>query len=712
MSLDCVLSSRLETLRLMPPSPRPIHRPLWWRRLLIAVLTPVLLFGGLELGLRLGGYGYDAHFFIPDPAAPSGTYRSNPRFTELFFPASFALKPINFRLPREKPPGTKRIFILGESAAMGVPEPGFGMAPQLQAMLRAAHPDEHIEVISLGITAINSHVILPILRETLRFDPDLLILYMGSNEVLGPYGPGSALTATTPSLAAIRGGIWFKQLRTGQLLAALAGRLQSASSQPGGDWQGLEMFTSRTVAADDPRLAATYSNFADNLATMLNLAADAEVPVLVSTVAVNLAHCAPFTSAPADRDTSAEAHFQAGQAHLRSGDPAAALTAFQQARDADQLRLRADSTINRLIRESTTRTPSAHLTDLAENLGLADRSTFFDHVHFTFSGNHEVASRFFASATGLLWPDSAAPAPASLPATARALGFTAVGQLAQWQTMNDLLRRPPFTQQSTYSADRGFTLRALQHWNEEVTSTGLPALAEQVDTARQASPDRPFLAFHAAKLASQLGDYNRTLTLLDETERLAPANAESTVLRAYALARLGQPTQAIAQLEQLAAREPYYPQTYPLLASLWVGTGQLDTARTAFAAWTAAQPRHRDLHLAYAQVLEAAGDHPAAVAQWEAVLQIMPDDERALWPLLQDLLRRDDFDGALDRMLAAHAYNPRNATNNDRLVQVYQQRGEPARTLTFMEDLIRSGPVSSELRAELQRLRASVAVEP
>ena len=222
-------------------------------------------------------------------------YRTNPRYTELFFPASFGLKPLNFRLTKAKPAGTIRIFVLGESAAMGVPEPGFGLAPQLGAQLRAAYPDRKIDVYNLGVTAINSHVIRHIVRQAVRFQPDLLVIYMGNNEVIGPYGPGSAISETMLPLPLIRASIWLRSSRTGQLLERA---LHGLGRTGGGfkEWRGMEMFASKALRADDPRMEAVYGNFARNLTDILDAARAAGIPTVLSTVAVNIRDCAPFVS--------------------------------------------------------------------------------------------------------------------------------------------------------------------------------------------------------------------------------------------------------------------------------------------------------------------------------------------------------------------------------------------------------------------------------
>ena len=52
--------------------------------------------------------------------------------------------------------------MLGGSAAQGFPDPMYGIAPLLEAMLVDHYPEVRFEVINAAISAINSHVVLPI----------------------------------------------------------------------------------------------------------------------------------------------------------------------------------------------------------------------------------------------------------------------------------------------------------------------------------------------------------------------------------------------------------------------------------------------------------------------------------------------------------------------------------------------------------------------
>ena len=58
----------------------------------------------------------------------------------------------------------------------------------------------------------------------------------------------------------------------------------------------MEMFANNRLGYDDPARLRAYANFKGNLDDILNAAHQADVPVILSTVAVNLKDCAPFAS--------------------------------------------------------------------------------------------------------------------------------------------------------------------------------------------------------------------------------------------------------------------------------------------------------------------------------------------------------------------------------------------------------------------------------
>ena len=165
----------------------------------------------------------------------------------------------------------------------------------LDVMLRDKYPDERFEVLDTAMTGINSHVVREIAKDCARHDGDVFILYLGNNEVTGPFGPGTGFLGYLPSLSAIRSSLWVKSTKTGQLLEKL---IRGVGGEKGAaqEWQGLHHHLENRVPAYDPRLRKTYSNFRQNLSDILRVAQRSGARAIICTVPVNLKDCPPFAS--------------------------------------------------------------------------------------------------------------------------------------------------------------------------------------------------------------------------------------------------------------------------------------------------------------------------------------------------------------------------------------------------------------------------------
>ncbi len=183
------------------PEPAPVSSGKRWAfRLTALTLLPVGLLVGLELVLRLLGYGYPTAFFLSGKAGGQSILVENKKFGWRFFPREMARTPGAISMPARKPGGVCRIFILGESAAFGDPEPAYGFGRILEVLLQERYPGVRFEVVNAAMTAINSHVILPIARDCAAQDGDVWLVYMGNNEVIGPYGAGTVFGSSGASL--------------------------------------------------------------------------------------------------------------------------------------------------------------------------------------------------------------------------------------------------------------------------------------------------------------------------------------------------------------------------------------------------------------------------------------------------------------------------------------------------------------------------------
>jgi tetratricopeptide (TPR) repeat protein len=474
------------------------RRRKWLFRLAAVVLGPAVLFAILELSLRVGGYGYSTSFFL-DGTEIEGkdVWIENPDYNRRFFPRSLAEvpQPIPFVLPKKKEEGTFRIFVLGESAAMGYPDPSMSFARIMEAMLRIRYPAIRFEVINTSMVAINSHVVLQVARECAEQQPDLLVVFVGNNEIVGPYGAAGVLGPFSPNLTAIRANFAIKRTRTGQLLS----RIVNGSPQASQDWQGMTMFTNCQLRAKDGRLPGIYAHFRENLKEICRAGADAGAPVVLCTVPVNLKDCAPFASMHAEAlnqdsakiweeffrqgvrlqndknlaaalrfykqaseidDDFAELTYREAQCFASLGDTSQADRLYKQARDQDCLRFRADSKINGIIRE----TAVAHagtgvkLADVEREFeknspGACPGEEFFlEHVHMNFRGNHlaaQVICEVIADVAParLGQPAGDLSTKLSQSACAKRLAYTEWHELKIGKQIHGLMLKPPFTLQ-------------------------------------------------------------------------------------------------------------------------------------------------------------------------------------------------------------------------------------------------------------------------
>src|SRR5579864_9278028 len=289
----------------------------------------------------------------------------------------------------------------------------------------------NFEVLNTGSVAVNSHVLLPLARGLAKQKPDLFIIYSGNNEVVGPYGPGTALTSSGMSLPVIRASIFWRSTRLGQLLTKLG--------TPKREWGGMEMFLDKQVPASSPLMKYTYENFERNLRDTIAIARGAGARVLVATVATNLKDCGPFASLhreglsaddlrawsalmqkgtelegsrsypeamqaylaaqPID-DKNAELEFRIARCLGMMGDYGTAKEHFSRARDLDALRFRADSRINEINRAAAA-SEGAELVDADAVLaggspnGITGSELVYEHVHLTAEGNYLLARAMY-----------------------------------------------------------------------------------------------------------------------------------------------------------------------------------------------------------------------------------------------------------------------------------------------------------------------------
>src|ERR1035438_7592673 len=106
-----------------PVAPVLSRQRIWCFRLLALLGAPLVLIGILEIGLRLAGFGHPTAFLLSSQNHGQKNYVQNNQFGWRFFGPRMSRLPHPISIPQEKAPGTIRVFVFGESAAFGDPQP-------------------------------------------------------------------------------------------------------------------------------------------------------------------------------------------------------------------------------------------------------------------------------------------------------------------------------------------------------------------------------------------------------------------------------------------------------------------------------------------------------------------------------------------------------------------------------------------------------------
>lgn len=712
----------------------------WFRRrkvlfrLSLLVLSPVLFLTLLEVVLRLINHGYPTHFFLgPDPL---GRCHTNYRFGWRFFPPAIARSP-HPQVLATKPGGGVRIFVLGESAAMGIPDPGYGVCRILEVMLRERYPGKHVEVINAAVTAINSHVVREIARDCAASKPDVFVVYMGNNEVIGPYGPGTVFQRWTPSLSVIRAGIRLKSTRVGQFMGDIIGVFRPGSGAPR-RWRGLEMFQQNCMACDDSRMERVYDHFRQNLADICSIALKADAGVVLSTVAVNLLDFPPLVSqhraglgggslaqweaayyagmklqsesrwqeALADYekaavidDRFAELQFRMGECLLKTDRAAEALPRFELARDLDVLRFRADSRINGIIREiaHAQAAGGVRLVDAARDLtegspGVPDnpaKKSFYEHVHLTFEGNYRLARTLLEQVCAALSERGHPPALdviASQERCAERLVLTPWDEYRMASKMVLLTAEKPFAGQKDYASRQASARQQSDHLRKTASSAKAKEAAWQAYARALAISGGDFdIQYHLGQLAI---DWNRPAAAVQPLKRLVGAMPLEPAFRRTlgdAFSAQGRIGEAIAQYRKALELTPSDLDVGVAIgASLW-RSGRVDEAIAEFHKVLTIDPGHEQAHNDLGSAMVSLGRLDEAIQHYRRAIEIKPDYAEPHQNLGAVYLQMGQPDAAIAQFRKAVAIKPDYAEVHHKLGVLLAQQGRTDEAIACYE---------------------------
>jgi tetratricopeptide (TPR) repeat protein len=734
----------------------PTSNRQWLFRLVAMIVIPLVLLGGIEVALRLAGYGFSPSLFNEIQIGNGEFFVNNDAFGLRFFPPQLTRFTAPFCMAARKPADTYRIFILGESAAMGDPEPAYGASRYLEALLSERYPKTHFEIINLGMTAIDSHVILPIACECARHEGDLWIIYMGNNEMVGPFGAATVFGAKAPPLAMIRLNLAIQKTRLGQLLMNLGRKLKGGNANAP-SWGGMEMFLGNQLPADDPRKEVVYQNFSRNLHDIVKVGLDSGAKILLNTVAVNLKDCAPFASLvnsnlpPTDRaqfdqffkegvqaedqghfaDAAqkfelaatldpkvAELQFRWGKSLLQLTNYAAAREHLQLACNDDALPFRADSRINAIIRNEHKKIggDSLILFDAAAALAaetpenICGQETFYEHVHFNFDGAYRLG-HVWAEQVAELLPaettrDDATNGWATQETCERRLGLTDWNRSLIIQHMIERLRGPPLSSQLD-STDR---LKTLEDRVNELQSRMNAAAAARVredfqDTLEQ-SPDDYYLRGNFALFLQSVGDLPGAIAQWRCIHDLIPQDCVTDFQLGRLLEMQHQWVEAESLLREAVTIRPSLTQGWIELGNVLASQGKFEPALASYSRARQQLPRDPQTIFRIGMVLAKLNRHTEAIENYRAAIKLAPANWETHFELGGELDSANRLDEAGNEFGEAARLNPNNPLTHFNYGVLLAKQGLLDEARREFEETLRLEPSYTQAQEDLAQIQA------
>jgi tetratricopeptide (TPR) repeat protein len=498
--------------------------------------------------------------------------------------------------------------------------------------------------------------------------------FSNGNKAPPPFGAETAYGLQAPPLWVIRSVSAIKATRIGQLLDNIIRDLRGGSGTPT-QWGGMGMFMNGRIGYDDPARLRAYANFRGNLEDILRTAHRAGVPVVLSTVAVNLKDCGPFASIHASNLSAsqlsawnenydegvtnetarlfgaalasyrqaaeidpqfAELQFRMGNCNLELTNWIQAYKDFGLACDNDALDFRADTRINSTIRDAAARhaKEGVYLLDAAEIIarnsadGIPGLNFFYEHVHLNFAGNYLLALGLAEKIRGLL--------PASIRARdqgdwasedlcERRLAVTAWDRQRVWQPIFARITAPPFTSQYGHDA---FIKKCEAKWNQakEIMNTQTPEQARQMyEQALAMAPDDFHLHVNFEGFLETGGDLTEAVVEAKRSCELVPQMPEAYYYTGTLLVREGKINEATNYFLRAIAIQSDYAKGETAMGEILANQQKVSDAIRWFDRAIRSDPKYLEAYLGLGFLEQDQGKTSEAMANYQKAADLEPN---------------------------------------------------------------------------------------
>lgn len=379
--------------------------PFWFYIILVAIpFVFIILF---EVLLRYFDYGSDFKYFTQISNYYPDKYFTNPDLPRKYFfniKATPSVVPDGFDIVKKD--NAFRIFVLGESSAAGWPYvPNASFPRHIKRKLELLYPENTIEVINLGISAINSYTLRDFAKGVVEMQPDLILIYTGHNEYYGALGVGSSVNMGY-SRALVNFYLSIRDFRTTQFLqniiSGVFGIFKSVGLKGS---ENKETLMSRMIGESlIPFNSEMFNNgidqFKGNLDDIFKIFSDKNIPVVIGNLTFNAKDQKPFVSLKDGKNPAADDVYLNAQREYESGNFEKANQLFMKAKELDALRFRAPQKINDAIYDlakkynlSVVNVDSVFQSNSPN--GIVGSNLMVDHLHPTFAGYRILGDAYF-----------------------------------------------------------------------------------------------------------------------------------------------------------------------------------------------------------------------------------------------------------------------------------------------------------------------------
>jgi len=198
-------------------------------------------------------------------------------------------------------------------------------------------------------------------------------------------------------------------------------------------------------------------------------------------------------------------------------------------------------------------------------------------------------------------------------------------------------------------------------------------------------------------------NYEQAATQFAKYTRSVPS-VQIKALLGLAQARLGHTEEAEATLRVLRNVDVKNPQSLATLAQAYMFIGETDLAATYLAKAVDRNPEAADLRVALAATLSEKGERAEAIEQLENAVDLDPGKVTAEVMLIQNLIRDNQLDKALQAVESLEKKQPKNPLSFNLKGAVYLAKNDVANARKSFEQAFGLGPTSTAAAMNLAQL--------